>query len=589
MYGNYFNLDEGAFSIAPNPKYLYLSQQHQEALAHLLYGVTRPGGFVLITGEIGTGKTTICRSLFLEMPAETDIALIINPKLNPNDLLASICDELKVTYSKIHPSSKTYINNLNEHLIKAHAEGRNTILIVDEAQNLSDDALEHIRVLTNLETDEQKLLQIILIGQPELRERLNLPGLEQLNQRITARFHLRALSPKEVKEYVRHRLKIGDGDAELFSNSNINCMYKLTGGIPRLINVLCDRTLLGAYVNRKKKISNDIIRKAAREALGARVKHRAVGINWAMVMALSIAGLLVAATVLIFLYEKNPDLFTVAKQGPVVEQIVQTPAKIPAKQSSSNVATIVEESSQAQLVISEPEDVTSAPVPASEVEEVKAFVELAPELMANESVVESEDMQAVVTPGFTPRQQAFHTLFELWQVNYDDDTLEPCEFARQHGLHCYTGNGDALQLQRLNRPAILIVTQSSQVQEYPVIKQVLRDEVVVAEATGEYRVTWDQIHASWQGDYVLLWKPLAQIENIRPNTRGEFVEQIDRNISIILNRPPSGIALDEYSTSLVNEVKTFQRMQNIVPDGVIGPLTQMYMNNLVRSDVPKLR
>lgn len=580
-------MDEGAFSIAPNPKYLYLSPQHQEALAHLLYGVTRTGGFVLITGEIGTGKTTICRSLFLEMPAETDIALIINPKLNPNDLLASICDELKVTYSKIHPSSKTYINNLNEHLIKTHAEGRNTILIVDEAQNLSDDALEHIRVLTNLETDEQKLLQIILIGQPELRERLNSPGLEQLNQRITARFHLRALSPKQVKEYVRHRLKIGDGDTELFSNSNINCMYKLTGGIPRLVNVLCDRTLLGAYVSRKKKISNDIIRKAAREALGTRIKHRAVGINWAMVMALSIACLLVAATVLIFLYEKNPDFFAATKQDPVVKEIARTPTKIPAKQPSSNVAILVEESSQPQQVISEPEDVTSAPLPVAEAEEVEVSVE--PELIVNESAAESEDKQAVGTPSFTPRQQAFHSLFELWQVKYDDDTLEPCEFARQHGLHCYTGNGDALQLQRLNRPVVLIVEQSSQVQEYPVIKQVLQDEVVVVEATGEYRVTWDQIHTSWQGDYVLLWKPLSQIENIRPNTRGEFVEHIDRNISIILNRPPSGIGLDEYNTSLVNEVKTFQRMQNIVPDGVIGPLTQMYMNNLVRSDVPKLR
>ena len=550
----------------------------------MLYGVTRPGGFVLITGEIGTGKTTICRSLFLEMPAETDIALIINPKLNPNDLLASICDELKISYSKIHPSSKTYINNLNEHLIKTHAEGRNTILIVDEAQNLSDDALEHIRVLTNLETDEQKLLQIILIGQPELRERLNSPDLEQLNQRITARFHLRALSPKEVKEYVRHRLKIGDGDAELFSNSNINCMYKLTGGIPRLVNVLCDRTLLGAYVSRKKKISNDIIRKAAREALGTRVKHRAVGINWAMVMALSIAALLVAATVLIFFYEKNPDLFAAAKQSPIVAEIAQTPAKIPAKHPVSNIATMVEQSEQ---VISEPEEAASEPL--SEAEEVEASGELEPELMTNESATESEDKQTGVTPNFTPRQQAFHTLFELWQVNYDDDTLEPCEFARHHGLHCYTGNGDALQLQRLNRPAILIVEQPSQVQEYPVIRQVLQDEVVVVEATGEYRITWDQIHASWQGDYVLLWKPLSQIENIRPNTRGEFVEQIDRNISIILNRPPSRTDLDEYNASLVDEVKTFQRMQNIVPDGVIGPLTQMYMNNLVRSDVPKLR
>ena len=311
MYGHYFNIDESAFSIAPNPKYLYLSSQHEEALAHLMYGVTRPGGFVLITGEIGTGKTTICRSLFKQIPDNTDIALIINPKLNTGDLLASICDELKISYSKYQASPKTYIGKLNEYLIKSHAQGRNTILIIDEAQNLSFDALENIRVLTNLETDEQKLLQIILIGQPELRDRLNSSRMEQLNQRITARFHLRALSPKQVKEYIKHRLEIGDGNKELFSNSNINCISRMTGGVPRLINVLCDRTLLGAYVRRDKKITNEVIQKAAREALGKQVKRSVFSINWAMILALSIAALLIAATALIFVYEKDPEFFEI--------------------------------------------------------------------------------------------------------------------------------------------------------------------------------------------------------------------------------------------------------------------------------------
>ena len=190
MYGEFFNIDESAFSIAPNPKYLFLSEQHQEVLAHLLYGITRSGGFVLITGEIGTGKTTVCRSLFAEIPDNTDIALIVNPKLEPVDLLASICDELHINYPDVPLGTKTYLNKLNERLIESHAQGRNTILIIDEAQNLSVDALETIRGLTNLETDEQKLLQIILIGQPELRERLNTHAMEQLNQRITARFTL---------------------------------------------------------------------------------------------------------------------------------------------------------------------------------------------------------------------------------------------------------------------------------------------------------------------------------------------------------------------------------------------------------------
>ena len=536
----------------------------------------------MITGEIGTGKTTICRSLFLEMPEETDIALIINPKLNPNDLLASICDELKISYSKIHPSPKTYINNLNEHLIKTHAEGRNTILIIDEAQNLSDDALEHIRVLTNLETDEQKLLQIILIGQPELRDRLNSPGLEQLNQRITARFHLGALNPKQVKEYVKHRVKVGDGDQQLFSNSNIKRIYKLTGGIPRLINVLCDRALLGAYVNRKKKITNEIIQKAARESLGTRVKHRAVGINWAMTAALSIAGLLVAATVLIFLHEKDPEVFSGMQSEQHADSI-----DLATQSAAEVVLTPKPEMAIAQQVV-EQEIVEEVPLASGNQIVLVEQREQSP-AVAEPTVAVPVQQQPVVVTEFTPRQRAFQVLFGLWQIDYQDANIEPCEFAKSQGLFCYSGNGDILQLQRLNRPVVLIVEPAVNVREFPVVSQVRQDEVTVIESSGEYRVTWEQIDSNWNGNYVLLWKPITTVQNIRPNSKGEYVQEIDRTISIILNRPPSSNNVNEYNNSLVREVQTFQRMQNIAPDGVIGPLTQMYMNNLVRTDIPKLR
>ena len=583
MYGKYFNIDEGAFSIAPNPKYLYLSPQHQEALAHLLYGVTRPGGFVLITGEIGTGKTTICRSLFQEAPEETDIALIINPKLNVNDLLASICDELKISYPKTHPTSKTYISKLNEHLIKTHAEGRNTILIIDEAQNLNTDTLEAIRVLTNLETDEQKLLQIILIGQPELRDRLNAPEMEQLNQRITARFHLRALSPKQVKEYIKHRLKTGEGNEDLFSNSNINYVYKLTGGIPRLINVLCDRTLLGAYVLRKKTITNEIIQKAAREALGKRIKPRVVGINWAMVMALSIAGLLIAATVLIFLYEKNPELFVSAKETDTTKTVASNVAQvIPALEE-------VKESGEDEVEISSVND-ENLVVNDEEIKQVQSLVDIVEEEIVEEDTqqVENDKAEVEVLSSLAPRQWAFHVLFRSWNIEYSDANSNPCEFAQQHELLCFSGRGDVRMLQRLNRPVILTKGQSSQL-TYLVIQSAQQNEVVVLEPGGSHRVSWQQIQDYWQGEFELLWKPLARLEYIRPSMRGDFVKDIDRNLSIVLNRPPEGGTLSDYTDSMVEEVKIFQRMQRIVPDGVIGPLTQIYMNNLVRSDVPKLR
>ena len=539
----------------------------------------------MITGEIGTGKTTICRSLFLEIPEETDIALIINPKLNPNDLLASICDELKISYSKIHPSPKTYINNLNEHLIKTHAEGRNTILIIDEAQNLTDDALEHIRVLTNLETDEQKLLQIILIGQPELRDRLNSPGLEQLNQRITARFHLGPLNLKQVKEYVKHRVKVGDGDQLLFSNSNIKRIFKLTGGVPRLINVLCDRALLGAYVNRKKKITNEIIQKAARESLGTRVTHRTLGINWAMTAALSIAGLLVAATVLIFLHEKNPGMFAdiQSEQQPNnFELAAQNPTEVVAKRipPATTEKQVIE-----QEIMEVIEEGSITPGIQSAMAEPQGQTPTTVEPIA----IEPQQEQITEMAEFTARQEAFRTLFGIWQIDYRDASIEPCEFAKSQGLFCYSDNGDILQLQRLNRPVILIVEPAADVQEFPVVSQVRQDEVTVIEASGEYNVTWEQIESNWNGSYVLLWKPLTTVQNIRPNSQGDYVREIDRNISIILNRPPNKDNVYEYSNSLVREVQTFQRMQKIAPDGVIGPLTQMYMNNLVRADIPKLR
>ena len=576
MYGNYFKIDEGAFSIAPNPKYLYLSPQHQEALAHLLYGVTRPGGFVLITGEIGTGKTTICRSLFLEVPEETDIALIINPKLNAGDLLASICDELKISYSKIHPSTKTYINVLNEHLIKNHAEGRNTILIIDEAQNLSKDALELVRVLTNLETDEQKLLQIILIGQPELRDRLSSPDMEQLNQRITARFHLRALNPKQVKEYIKHRLKVGEGDKDLFSNSNINYIYKLTGGVPRLINVLCDRTLLGAYVGRKKKITNDIIQKAAREALGRRAKPRLIEVNWAMVLALSIAALLIGATVLIFLYEKSPHLFLEEKTGAeaTITQLEPQTASVEKPLIMQDVVKPVQPQPPAVEVQEE--------IPPIPVEEPQPSIE---DLSAEDTVKETVDEnKGPDLMNFSPRQHAFRHLLRVWQLDYQDPAIAPCDFAQQHGLFCFQSSGDIHMLRRLNRPVVLVRDES-----YLMLEKTIGDVLLVHEADRTTEITWKDIQTNWQGDFEMLWRPLSTVEHIRPNSRGEFVQKIDQYLSKILNRPPLQGDLNTYEDLLVEEIRAFQRMQRIAPDGVIGPLTQIYMNNLVHSEIPKLR
>lgn len=247
MYTHYFGLTERPFSLAPNPRYLFMSPRHQEALAHLLYGTGESGGFVALTGEVGTGKTTLCHCLLEQLPDDIDIALILNPRMNSVELLASLCDELRIAYPPNTQSLKVLVDGLNKHLLSAHAKGHRTVVVIDEAQNLSFDVLEQIRLLTNLETSRTKLLHIILVGQPELNRLLAQKNLRQLNQRITARYYLEPLSFNETRAYIHHRLAVSGGDSRLFTHAAVRRIYRYSGGIPRLINNICDRALLGAY------------------------------------------------------------------------------------------------------------------------------------------------------------------------------------------------------------------------------------------------------------------------------------------------------------------------------------------------------
>ncbi|MCX5719348.1 MAG: AAA family ATPase, partial [Nitrospirae bacterium] len=268
MYSEYFGLTELPFSIAPDPRYLYMSDQHREALAHLVYGLHSDGGFVLLTGEVGTGKTTVCRCLLEQIPENTDVAFVLNPKLSVEELLATICDELGIHYPEGNTSIKVFVDHINAYLLKAHDQGRKTVLILEEAQNLSTDVLEQVRLLTNLETNQCKLLQIIMLGQPELKDMLSRPELRQLAQRITARYHLSSLPRKEVAAYVNHRLAVAGTRNSLFPPSTIGKLFRLSGGIPRLINLLCDRALLGAYVQGQDRVDKPTLSQAAHEIFG---------------------------------------------------------------------------------------------------------------------------------------------------------------------------------------------------------------------------------------------------------------------------------------------------------------------------------
>ncbi len=267
MYAAYFGLREPPFALTPDPAYVYLSRHHREGLAHLLYGTNENGGFVQLTGEVGTGKTTLARTLLEQGLVHVDIALCLNPRLTAAELLATICDELGVSYPSDQPGLKPLVDALNTHLLNAHAAGRHTVLVIDEAQNLSRELLEQIRLLTNLETTKHKLLRIILVGQPELRRLLARPDLRQLTQRITAHYHLPPLDQKETAAYIDHRLRVADGRGDLFTPSALRAVYRHSGGIPRLINILCDRALLGAYGQEKRQVDAGIVHQAAREAL----------------------------------------------------------------------------------------------------------------------------------------------------------------------------------------------------------------------------------------------------------------------------------------------------------------------------------
>jgi general secretion pathway protein A len=268
MYLDYFGLKETPFSIAPDPRYLYMSDKHKEALAHLVYGVRNEGGFILVTGEVGTGKTTICRCLMEQLPEQAVVAYIFNSRQSAIELLTTICDEFCIPIARDEQTSKLLIDRIFSFLLQAHADGRNPVLIIDEAQNLSIEVLEQIRLLTNLETSRKKLLQVILIGQPELREILKRHDLRQLAQRITARYHLSPLSQAEVARYVNHRLAVSGQPLPLFPERVLKQVFRVTQGIPRLINLVCDRALLGTYSENRERVTMPVLKRAADEVFG---------------------------------------------------------------------------------------------------------------------------------------------------------------------------------------------------------------------------------------------------------------------------------------------------------------------------------
>jgi len=297
MYTGFFGLTSQPFSIAPNPDFMFLSARHAEALAHLRYGLGDAGGFVLLTGEVGTGKTTVSRCLLQELTDRTEVAFILNPTLNELELLAAICDQLKIRYKKADASLKNLTDKITNRLLKNHQAGKTTILIIDEAQHLQPAVLEQLRLLTNLETNTKKLLQVILIGQPELQQLLQRQDLRQLAQRITARYHLMPLTEQEVQQYVSYRLQVAGCSRPVFTGPALKKLFQLSGGIPRLLNLICDRALLGGYSQQKALIDATLVQQAATEVLAVKLPAAPKQVPWWLWPVVTVAALAVGVLV----------------------------------------------------------------------------------------------------------------------------------------------------------------------------------------------------------------------------------------------------------------------------------------------------
>jgi general secretion pathway protein A len=535
MYTAFFGLAEKPFAITPDPRYLYLSERHAEALAHLLYGINESGGFIQLTGEVGTGKTTVVRTLLSRVPHHADVAVILNPRVTPVEFLLTICEELGLGIADADRDSvKQMVDALNRRLLSAHAEGRRIIVLVDEAQNLSIDVLEQVRLLTNLETPTQKLLQIILIGQPELRELLDRTDLRQLAQRITGRYHLRPLSREETKGYVRHRLRVAGATEEIFTPGALVELHRLSLGIPRVINVACDRALLGAYTQETKRITASLVRQAAGEVYGRRFFPTWLGWVIGSLGVVAVAGTLFLG----WQFWRH--------QSPVLS------ASRALKSASTHAAALK------PAVVAPPAAPALSAPPALKVASVNAL------LQANEAN--------------TTDAAAFRRLLALWGTALADDR-DPCGQAAKAGLACLDQRGSWNQVKILNRPAILTLTDARG-QRHRVVLSRLEDKTATLDL-GEHneRVSIDDLSRDWFGEFTVVWKPkTSHTRLLSLGMQGDEVRWLRRSLNALGGVASDPEHADIYDQGLAIAVQNFQREHRLNVDGIAGVQTQVVLD-----------
>ncbi|AUD59567.1 AAA family ATPase [Shewanella sp. Pdp11] len=553
MYKAFYGLSDNPFSIAPNPHYLFLSDRHREALAHLTYGLGETGGFVLLTGEVGTGKTTVSRCLLGQLPDNTDTAFILNPSLTELELLATLCDELKIAYGD-NPTLKQLTDHLSRFLLDNHSKGRNTVLIIDEAQHLRPEVLEQLRLLTNLETDTKKLLQVILIGQPELQLLLKRQELRQLAQRITARYHLLPLNEDEIALYVLHRLQVAGRFEPLFTRKAVKVLQKYSGGIPRLINLLCERSLMAGYAQSRVPIDHHMVRQAAAEVLGEEEPTQ----NRYLWPTATAAALFVAFGVSYWLFTDKPvNAASASSRG-----LESTPTNV-APLNMQTLSATEETSKFVQPADQQNNQTTQSSIPDPS------------QRLLNDAINQSRDIDT-----------AFAGLFSVWgKVPYKG--LTACQSAVEQGLSCYQQQGNWMSLTRLNYPAVVYLVDDNQQDFYGAVIAVDGEQLLMQ--LGEQQLWVDRawFNQHFSGTFEILWQaPNLPMMDISQKSSPGQLQWLENALAHVNNR--NARRVNQFDVQLENDLKSFQSQHGLKADGIAGNQTLVRLNLYLSQQGPRL-
>ena len=570
MYQQFFGLKQAPFSIAPDPRYLFMSERHREALAHLLYGVGGGGGFVLLTGEIGAGKTTVCRCFLEQIPRRCNVAYIFNPKLTVAELLKSVCDEFHIPYEHRGPgvpTVKDHLDPLNKFLLDTHAVGQNNVLIIDEAQSLSADVLEQLRLLTNLETNERKLLQIVLIGQPELRTMLARPELEQLAQRVIARFHLEALSQAETVQYIRHRLAVaGMTGGHPFDRPAMRRVHHWTRGVPRRINLLCDRALLGAYATGKGDVGVEIVDKAAREvfdqaepAARQRFGRRPMAV---LGLGAALGGALLG------------EMLAAVNGG--------TPRESGALSAVAAVSALAADRAPTGLAPRASGVSPSGVSPSGVMARSAAPAGAAP---ASASPA-SADLSAAFDALIDDEKEAWRLLAAAWNLQLDDG--DPCRLAQRRQVQCFRSSTSLALIRQLDRPGIVSLHGDQGRVAYALLTGLHGTNATLRAGGRTFDVPLASLVTLWRGDFATFWRaPEGWRSDIMGSGSAPVAEWLSTQLARAQGQPAPG-RNEATEGALRSRIAAFQLAQGLKPDGLVGPMTLMQLNRASGVDEPRL-